>query len=76
VLIASSEGGVNIEEIAERNPDAIIKIPVDIHEGFNIEKGKMAAEKMGIPAKRFFFNLVLRLCVKNHLAERRLANRV
>ncbi len=33
MLIVSSEGGVNIEEIAERNPDAIIKIPVDIAVG-------------------------------------------
>lgn len=52
VMIASSEGGVNIEEIAEKNPDAIIKIPIDIIEGLNLEKAKMAALKMGIPESR------------------------
>ena len=33
VLIASSEGGVNIEDVAASNPDAIIKVPIDINEG-------------------------------------------
>ena len=33
VLIASSEGGVNIEDVAAANPDAIIKVPIDINEG-------------------------------------------
>merc|ERR1712212_474389 len=37
VLIASSEGGVNIEEVAERNPDAITKTPIDITEGLSDE---------------------------------------
>merc|ERR1711997_1172141 len=35
VLIASAEGGVNIEEIAARNPDAILTFPLDIHEGLS-----------------------------------------
>ena len=51
-MIASSEGGVNIEEIAEKNPDAIIKIPIDILEGLNDDKARMAAKKMGIPDSR------------------------
>ena len=33
MLIASSEGGVNIEDVAAANPDAIIKVPIDINEG-------------------------------------------
>ena len=33
MLIASSEGGVNIEDVAAANPDAIIKVPIDIKEG-------------------------------------------
>ena len=33
VLIASSEGGVNIEDVAAANPEAIIKVPIDIKEG-------------------------------------------
>ena len=32
-MIASSEGGVNIEEVAEKNPDAIITMPIDINTG-------------------------------------------
>ena len=31
--IASSEGGVNIEEVAASNPDAIVKFPIDCVEG-------------------------------------------
>ena len=30
-MIASSEGGVNIEDVAAKNPDAIITMPIDIH---------------------------------------------
>ena len=33
VLIASSEGGVNIEDVAAANPEAIMKVPIDIKEG-------------------------------------------
>uniref|UniRef100_A0A8C0F2H8 Succinate-CoA ligase ADP-forming subunit beta n=1 Tax=Bubo bubo TaxID=30461 RepID=A0A8C0F2H8_BUBBB len=32
VLIGSSQGGVNIEDVAAENPDAIIKEPIDIVE--------------------------------------------
>ena len=35
MLIASSEGGVNIEEVAERNPEAITKTPIDITKGLS-----------------------------------------
>jgi len=52
VLIASSEGGVNIEDVAASNPDAIIKVPIDIIEGFTRECAKDAANKIGIPAGR------------------------
>merc|ERR1711935_1012672 len=30
VCIASSEGGVNFEEVAEKNPEAIVKFPIDV----------------------------------------------
>jgi succinyl-CoA synthetase beta subunit len=33
VMIASSEGGVEIEEVAKTNPDAIIKVPAHQHLG-------------------------------------------
>lgn len=54
VLIASSEGGffLPIEDVAASNPDAIIKVPIDINEGFKPETAKHAAAKIGIPAGR------------------------
>ena len=36
MIIASSEGGMNIEEVAAKNPDALLKQPVDIHKGDNM----------------------------------------
>ncbi|XP_072902263.1 succinate--CoA ligase [ADP-forming] subunit beta, mitochondrial-like isoform X4 [Hemitrygon akajei] len=38
VLIGSSQGGVNIEEVAMQNPEAIVKEPVDILEGATKEQ--------------------------------------
>lgn len=38
VLIGSSQGGVNIEDVAAENPDAIIKEPIDIVEGIKKEQ--------------------------------------
>ena len=32
-IIASREGGVDIEETAQTKPDAIVKQPIDIHTG-------------------------------------------
>merc|ERR1711976_428935 len=49
VIIASSEGGVNIEETAEKNPDAIVKFPIDVMEGLSKDGAKNVAEKLGIP---------------------------
>ena len=33
LLIASSQGGMSIEDVARENPDAIIRQPVDIYKG-------------------------------------------
>jgi len=52
VLIASSEGGVNIEEVAERNPDAITKTPIDITLGLSHEAALKVAGEIGIPAAK------------------------
>ncbi|XP_015269567.1 PREDICTED: succinyl-CoA ligase [ADP-forming] subunit beta, mitochondrial [Gekko japonicus] len=49
VLIGSSQGGVNIEDVAAENPDAIVKEPVDIVEGIKKEQAVKVAEKMGFP---------------------------
>ena len=52
VMIASSEGGVNIEEVAEKNPDAIVKFPISINDGLSEAEAKDAAAKLGFPADR------------------------
>merc|ERR1712079_318470 len=52
VCIASSEGGVNIEEVAEKNPDAIVKFPIDVMKGLDVEGAKNIAEKIGIHPKK------------------------
>jgi len=33
VIVASPDGGVDIEEVAEKTPERIMKLPVDIHTG-------------------------------------------
>lgn len=38
VLIGSSQGGVNIEDVAAENPDAIVKEPINIVEGIKMEQ--------------------------------------
>merc|ERR1711997_412207 len=44
VLVASPDGGVNIEEVAEKTPERIMKMPVDIKTGLTDEAaGKVAA---------------------------------
>merc|ERR1712223_1677859 len=48
VIIASSEGGVNIEETAEKNPDSIVKFPIDAVQGLTVEGARNVAEKLGV----------------------------
>lgn len=47
VMLASSVGGVNIEEIAAETPEAIITEPIDINTGITDGQAKMVAEKLG-----------------------------
>jgi len=47
VLLASSVGGVNIEEIAQENPEAIITEPIDINTGVTSDQARRVAEKLG-----------------------------
>ena len=37
-MIGSQEGGVEIEEVAAKNPDAIIKQKIDIHKGLSSQE--------------------------------------
>ncbi|VDP53508.1 unnamed protein product [Schistosoma mattheei] len=47
VMIGCQQGGVNIEDIARDNPDALIKIPVDINKGLNKKDALFMAHKLG-----------------------------
>merc|ERR1712119_5494 len=48
VIIASSEGGVNIEETAEKNPESIVKFPIDAVQGLTVNGATEIANKIGI----------------------------
>jgi len=50
--IASSEGGVNIEDVAASNPDAIVKFPIDCTTGLSLEGALEIATKIGINAAK------------------------
>uniref|UniRef100_UPI0010A01ACD succinate--CoA ligase [ADP-forming] subunit beta, mitochondrial-like n=1 Tax=Podarcis muralis TaxID=64176 RepID=UPI0010A01ACD len=50
VIIASSQGGVAIEDIAAGKPETIIKEPVDIVEGLRNDQALKLAQKMGFPS--------------------------
>lgn len=48
VVIASSQGGVNIEDVAAEDPSAIIYEPVDINVGLTKEQAAKIAQKVGL----------------------------
>ncbi|KAH8855245.1 Succinate--CoA ligase [ADP-forming] subunit beta, mitochondrial [Schistosoma japonicum] len=47
VMVGCKQGGVNIEDIARDNPDALIKIPIDIDKGLDKKDAVMMAHKLG-----------------------------
>ncbi|CDS13773.1 hypothetical protein LRAMOSA05947 [Lichtheimia ramosa] len=47
VIVASSEGGVDIETVAKENPDAIITLNVDIKKGLTQDQAKDLATRLG-----------------------------
>jgi len=46
VLLASSQGGINIEEVARDDPDSILSEPVDIDGGVTQEQARKVAAFM------------------------------
>ena len=50
VLMASSEGGMDIEEVAARAPEKIHKVFIDPMAGLTVDQATDAARKIGIPA--------------------------
>ncbi len=51
-LIASSEGGVEIEQVAETNPEAILKTPLHPLMGLEPHKAREVAFKLGFKGKQ------------------------
>ena len=52
VIIASSQGGVNIEEVAAENPEAIIYEPIDIIKGITDEQAEKVAVSVGLEKQK------------------------
>ncbi len=52
VLIASSEGGVEIEEVAHRNPSAIKKVPIHPTAGLQPHQARSLAFELGFKGKQ------------------------
>ncbi|KAG8737359.1 hypothetical protein FRC12_017171 [Ceratobasidium sp. 428] len=63
VLVASAQGGMNIEEVAAKDPSAIITTPVDFQNGLSKETALQLANKLGLKdqqaegAAEIFINL-------------------
>jgi succinyl-CoA synthetase beta subunit len=48
LIMASTAGGMNIEEVAEEDPDAIVKQPIDPHLGILPFEARAVARKLGL----------------------------
>lgn len=51
VLMCSSEGGMDIEEVAEETPEKILKIYIDPAEGLDRTEAEAVCAKIGMPAE-------------------------
>jgi succinyl-CoA synthetase beta subunit len=51
VMMASSEGGVNIEEVADKTPEKIHKVAIDPFTGLKDAEAELLAHKIGIPSE-------------------------
>jgi succinyl-CoA synthetase beta subunit len=47
VIVASSQGGMDIEAVAKENPEAIITTPIDIHVGVTDDIARTIATDLG-----------------------------
>ncbi|KAL6263740.1 hypothetical protein P5V15_003824 [Pogonomyrmex californicus] len=62
VIIASSQGGVNIEEVAATNPTAIMYEPIDINKGITKEQAERIVTKLGLDnVKDYISNIIINL---------------
>ncbi len=64
VVMASREGGMEIEEVAERNPEAILKETFDIGHGLQAYQARRLAFGMGLSGESFkqYAKIVGQLC--------------
>lgn len=73
VLLASSEGGVNIEDIAHKNPEAIKVLPVDYIKGLSSQEALTYVKSLGysgelaIQAQDIVMKLYKAFCEKDAL---------
>lgn len=51
LLMLSAQGGVEIEEVAEKDPDAIVKLHIDPVDGLSLEVARQAAVDAKIPER-------------------------
>jgi succinyl-CoA synthetase (ADP-forming) beta subunit (EC 6.2.1.5) len=75
-VIASPEGGVEIEEVARKNPELVMTEYVDTFLGLSDYKARKIAKFLGIPVQdivkklvKIFFELDLSLCEINPLVQ-------
>ncbi|KAG7200532.1 hypothetical protein KM043_001095 [Ampulex compressa] len=62
VIIASSQGGVNIEEVAATNPSAIMYEPIDINKGITKDQASRIAVKLGLEnVKDYISDIIINL---------------
>lgn len=52
VLVASNQGGMNIEEVAKESPDAIITTPIDFEKGLDMQTAMGVAKKLGFSSEK------------------------
>ncbi|KAG8908547.1 hypothetical protein FRB99_005907 [Tulasnella sp. 403] len=52
VLVASAQGGMNIEEVAAKDPSAIITTPIDFEKGLSPEASLELAKKLGFKTEQ------------------------
>jgi succinyl-CoA synthetase beta subunit len=51
-IVASTEGGMEIEEVAKENPDSIITRPIDIEKGLSKNEAIEVVKKLNVPANQ------------------------
>ncbi|XP_015189040.1 PREDICTED: succinyl-CoA ligase [ADP-forming] subunit beta, mitochondrial-like [Polistes dominula] len=59
VIIASSQGGVNIEEVAATNPGAIMYEPVDVNKGITKEQAERIVKKLGLDNVKDYISKII-----------------